>query len=132
MRFLTLILAMGITACQTDETVSGYGAADRTWVLTSLDGTAFAARAHLSFPEQGSVVGKGPCNSFGASQSAPYPWIDIKGIRATRAACADLGLEQDFFDALQEMTLSEVAGDTLILSNDAGREMVFTAAPSDP
>lgn len=130
--FIFAIIVMGIAACQADETLSGYGASDKTWVLTSLDGAPYTARATMQFPEQNTVIGKAPCNSFGAEQTAPYPWFDVKAIRATRAACPELALEQAFFTALQEMTLSEVAGDVLILSNDAGRQMVFTAAPDDP
>jgi heat shock protein HslJ len=42
-------------------------------------------------------------------------------------ACPDLALESEFFDALEGMTLAEVAGDTLILSNSVGRKLVFVA-----
>jgi len=48
-------------------------------------------------------------------------------IGATKMACPDLAAENLFFAALAEMTLSEVLGDTLLLSNDKGREMVFKA-----
>ena len=40
-------------------------------------------------------------------------------------ACDSLSAETVFFTALGDMTLAEVVGDTLILSNDKGREMVF-------
>ena len=46
----------------------------------------------------------------------------------TRMACDGLAAESHFLQALQDMTLSEVSGNTLILSNIAGREMLFTAA----
>lgn len=42
-------------------------------------------------------------------------------------ACPDLPLETAFLSALGEMTLAEAVGTTLILSNDAGRKMVFEA-----
>jgi heat shock protein HslJ len=42
-------------------------------------------------------------------------------------ACPDLAAESQYLTALGEMTLAEVSGPTLILSNDAGRSMVFTA-----
>jgi heat shock protein HslJ len=42
-------------------------------------------------------------------------------------ACENLSAETVFFAALEEMMLAEASGDTLILSNTDGREMVFVA-----
>jgi heat shock protein HslJ len=42
-------------------------------------------------------------------------------------ACPDLAAEAQFFDALSTMTLVEVLGRTLILTDDNGREMLFQA-----
>jgi len=117
--------------CTGDETVSGYGAAGTTWRLVELDGARFPARATLTFPEEGRIAGDGPCNAFTADQTAPYPWFDAERIAATRRACPDLDAEAAFFSALEAMTLAEVAGDVLILSNDTGRQMVFNAAAPD-
>lgn len=129
MKYLAPAFLMGLAACQADETLTAYGAADKTWVLSAIDGTPYPARATLSFPTEGSVSGMAPCNTFGASQTAPYPWFSLVALRATRAACAELDQEQIFFDALSDMTLAEISGDVFILSNDAGREMLFTAQP---
>ncbi len=114
-----------LAGCLKDETVSGYADPGASYQLVEMDGAAFNARATISFPEQGSIAGKGPCNSYGASQSAPYPWVDIGAIRATRAACSDLTLEIEFFAALSGMSQIETFGDTVILRDDAGREMIF-------
>lgn len=110
-----------------DETLSGYGAADKTWVLTDMDGAPFEARADLSFPEEGRIQGQAPCNTFTGAQTVPYPWFKAEGIAVTRIACPDLDAESRFFEALQAMTLAEVGTDTLFLSNDDGRKMVFRA-----
>lgn len=118
----------GLWGCAGDETVAGHGAAGRIWQLAELDGSPFAARATLSFPQEGRIAGEGPCNRFFATQSAPYPWFAVKDIAATRRACPELAAEAAFFAALRAMTLAEVAGDTLILRDDTGREMVFRAA----
>ncbi|OED48394.1 META domain-containing protein [Leisingera sp. S232] len=112
-------------ACSTDETLSAYGADGREWQLRSLDGAAFTATASLTFPEPGEAAGKAPCNSFLGKQTAPYPWFEISQLAVTRAACPELAAEAVFLKALQEMTLAEVSGDVLILSNEAGREMLF-------
>lgn len=122
---LFLSIPIVLAGCLKDETVSGYADPNATYQLIELNGAAFNARATISFPEQGSVTGKGPCNSYGASQSAPYPWVEIGAIRATRAACAELALENEFFAALSGMTQIEAFGDTVFLRDDAGREMIF-------
>lgn len=115
------------TACVGDETLSAYGAADKVWQLQSIDGAEFSASASLTFPEPGVIAGRAPCNSFRGRQSAPYPWFAAEALAATRAACPELEAEADFLQALGEMTLAEVTGDVLILSNDQGREMLFNA-----
>ncbi len=122
--FLPLLLA----ACPKDETISGYADPEATFALQELDGRSFAAQATISFPEEGQVRGTGPCNGYSAEQNVPYPWFQLGPIRATRRACADLAQESDFFSALQAMTLIEVHGGTVILRDEAGREMVFRAA----
>jgi heat shock protein HslJ len=87
---------------------------------------AFAA--NIAFPEPGVVSGKGPCNTFGAEQTAPYPWFELGPIRATRRACADLNSENRFFKLLGKMILVEASGPVVILSNEAGESLVFEAA----
>ena len=42
-------------------------------------------------------------------------------------ACPELEAESAFFAALEDMSLVEIVGPTLILTNEAGREMVFEA-----
>lgn len=125
-RTLPLIL-LSFTACKADETISGYAAPQTIWQLEELDGQPFTSRATLQFPGKGKVGGRAPCNSFGANQAVPLPWIEITAIRATRATCPQIEDERRYLSALEAMTLAEVAGDVLILRNDAGREMVFRA-----
>ncbi|PCJ10139.1 MAG: META domain-containing protein [Rhodobacteraceae bacterium] len=122
---LSLLL---MTACRGDETIAAYGADDMEWQLTELDGQPFAATATLRFPEPGRLTGAAPCNSYSAVLDAPYPWFDAQNLSVTRMVCEDQKAENQYLQALQGMTLSEVSGGTLILSNDGGREMLFTAA----
>ena len=124
MRRLPLLLALALPACA-DETISGYADPSAIYRLTELYGQSVTAHATITFPDQGQARGVAPCNSWSASQTAPYPWFRLGPIAATRRACADLVNEQRFFDALSGMTLAEVQGPVLILSNDDGREMVF-------
>ena len=128
-RALFALACVALPACGGDETLTGYGAAG-SWRLTEIDGQPFAATANMTFSEGRAVSGDGPCNRFSATQMAPYPWFQLGPIAATRRACPDLPAEAAFFDALAAMTISEVLTDTLILSNEAGREMVFTRQPA--
>jgi heat shock protein HslJ len=123
-----LLIAMSILGYWKDETVSGHGGADATWLLHSIDGTPFPSRATLTFPEEGVIAGEAPCNRYSARQTVPYPWFAAERIISTKRACPDLDSETRFLRALGDMSLAEIAGSTLILSNDAGREMVFRAA----
>ena len=117
-----------LTACRGDETIAAYGASDITWHLVEMDRLPFHAAASLHFPAPGHITGSAPCNSYSAVQDAPYPWFGVQHLSVTRMACDDLAAEARFLQALQNMTLSEVSGGTLILSNDAGHEMLFKAA----
>lgn len=126
LRSLTIVLAL--SACA-DESVSGYADRDANYQLVEIDGMPFNASASIAFPEPGRAQGTAPCNQWSATQTAPYPWISLGPITATRRGCPDLDSEQLFFAALAEMTLAEIQGDTLILSTSDGREMIFRAEP---
>ncbi|MGR3614460.1 MAG: META domain-containing protein [Paracoccaceae bacterium] len=125
---LSLISLLALTACFGDESLSAYGASGKVWVLNEIDGRPFSASATLEFPQPNRIAGTAPCNEYSASFDAPYPWFEIGPINATRVACTELDAEQKFFSALESMNISEVSGQTLVLSTDEGHEMVFTAA----
>lgn len=119
------LLLASLTACRGDETVRAYGGADQIWTLKELNGASFPANATLTFPKEGEIAGQGPCNRYFGAMTAPYPWFDAGPIGSTRMACPNLESETTFLTALEAATLSEVAGNTLILSNTDGLEMVF-------
>lgn len=127
-RAAALTLMASIPACQADETVARYGAADRLWELQTLNGIAFSATATLEFEPGGPVSGQAPCNRFTTTNTVPYPWFELTPIAATRMACPDLEAETTYFNALGKMTQSEVRQGTLFLRNDDGDEMVFTTS----
>ena len=127
--FPTLLIALAMTGCKSDETISGYTDTNAVWTLTELGGKPFTARATISFPAKGRVSGKAPCNSYSGTQTAPLPWFKMGPIMSTKMACPDLAAEYEFLSNLEVMTLAETAGNTLILSNDTGLEMVFKTTP---
>ena len=124
---LTLLIVFLLGACRGDETLTAYGAADKVWRLTEMNGTAVTTSITLQFPEPESLRGDAPCNSYSGAQTAPYPWFKAERVLSTRRACPDLPLETDYFASLNEMQIAEVSGDTLILSNEAKHTLVFTA-----
>ncbi len=128
LRYALMLPLMGLFQCYRDETVAAYGAADRIWSLQEIDSQPFSAKATLQFPAAGEVAGSAPCNTYTGTLNAPYPWFEISDLAATRRACEALEAEGFYFAALLAMTQAEVSGDVLILRNDDGNEMVFTAA----
>ena len=117
-----------LAACNQDETVSGYlGINTGLFELVSINKAPFDASATLDLSEQGRISGSAPCNTYFANQTAPYPWFAIGPIGATKRACQDLRLEGEFFEALSRMTIAEVSGNILILTNTEDEEMVFQA-----
>lgn len=114
-----------LAACG-DETVSAFSENDE-YQLISINDVPFNAKATLDISVSGNVSGSGPCNRYNASQTAPYPWFDLGPIASTKRACDELSKEAQFFISLETMTIVEVAGKTLILSNDDKDEMVFQA-----
>jgi len=123
---IAFALPFFISACFEDETTSGYADPDAIYVLNEVNGAAFKARATINFPEEGKIAGAAPCNTFSGNQEVPYPWFEAREIAMTKRACAELDAEQLFFRTLGEMTLVEVSGPALVLTNEAGGEMVFT------
>lgn len=124
---LCAVLLLPLTAACADETLSGYADPGAEYVLQTIDGAPFAARATITFPHALGLAGQAPCNRYSGALQAPYPWFETGPLAATKMACPDLAAEGVFFNALNQMTLAEVAGKVLILTNDAGHEMVFRA-----
>ncbi len=120
------LLILCLAACRGDETLFSYGAANHVWTLEKLNGQPYEATATLTFPEPGILNGSAPCNGYSGQQTAPYPWFEARALAVTKRACPQLDAETRFLEALTAMTLSEVSGGILVLSNDAGDEMVFT------
>lgn len=127
MQWIVFIISVFVALWPRDETISGYADRDTTYRLTEFYGAAPSGVVTIRFPEEGRVTGDGPCNTYAAFQTVPYPWIKIGAIASTRKACPDLDFETEYFDALRAATLAEVSGPVVILSNDAGQEMVFEA-----
>lgn len=125
---LLFCTALGMAACQTDDSLAGSGQpvpGMTEWHLQTIDGRPFPARATLTFGQNGAILGKAPCNSFSARNTADLPGFALGPVRSTRRACPELDAEQTYIDSLRSMTQADQKGSTLVLTNGAGREMVF-------
>ncbi len=115
-----------------DETVAGYMENGTVWRLAEMDGAPVDPDVTVEFARGGGVSGNAPCNAFSATQTAPYPWFELSQILSTRRACPDLKIEARFFEQLGAMSLSELSGSVLLLSNDAGDVLVFEQIKDAP
>lgn len=70
------------------------------YVLVGIGGEPVSQRNASVILAPGKISGRGPCNAYSASQSATLPAMQVGPIAATKAACADLALENRFFSAL--------------------------------
>lgn len=104
-----------------------YGGTETTWRLVELDGAPFTARATLAFPKRGRIGGAAPCNGYGADMVASYPLFRAERLVTTRADCPALDEERAFLHALEAVSRATRDGDTLLLTDGDGREMLFKA-----
>jgi heat shock protein HslJ len=93
------------------------------WLLQSLDGQPFAARATLEIGADGRLGGEAPCNAWFA-RGTPETGFLFPMIGATERACDALALEEAFFAALAAMQVAET-GEGLLILRGEGHEMVF-------
>tara|TARA_R110002096_G_scaffold14582_2_gene50618 strand:- start:32536 stop:32916 length:381 start_codon:yes stop_codon:yes gene_type:complete len=117
------ILALTMTACQADETTT-YDA-DIVWVLTALNDAPPKSQVTLTFPKQGKIAGKAPCNRYFGTQTKPYPWFETGPIASTKMACPNLNEEINYLQTLNKATSAKVTKTTLILSNDTGALLTY-------
>lgn len=122
---LSLLL---LVACGPDETVTAFASTD-IYGLRLMNGAVVQDGTTLDIGQTGRISGESYCNSYSAPQTAPYPWFEIGPVAATRNACPELAAETAYLDLLGRVALVEVSGDTLILSNTDGVELVFQALP---
>ncbi|MEM9966992.1 MAG: META domain-containing protein [Pseudomonadota bacterium] len=128
---MAVLFLMGFFAFQSvpvpDETIRAYGAADKKWRLVELNTMPVAQQVTLSFRSLGRLHSNGPCTSYTARMRVPYPWFALENLKAGKRSCPESKLEIDYVRTLQQATLSEVFGDTLILSNAESVLLVFKA-----
>lgn len=124
-----LVLLLTLGASVEDETVAAYAPEGVVYHLETINGVTPAYDASLDVGTPGRVFGVGPCGPFRATQTLPYPWFDIDEIDPGPAPCTARAAETALLAHLRAASLVEVLGDTLILSDVDGFEMVFQSRP---
>jgi heat shock protein HslJ len=119
---IRLFALLALTACTAAPTVPD---APVSYRLVNIDGTAFAARATISFMGLGQFAGSAPCNSYSGELLEPLPAFTSSRLTSTEMACEDLPAETVFFAALATMNRADITGPRLRLSDPAGRSMEF-------
>jgi heat shock protein HslJ len=119
-----------LAACDApvSETVAGASPPNAVWVLEEINDRPVTARTTMRFLPDGSIAGDAPCNSYSATQKIPLPWFEAGPIVSTQRACDDLAEEQRFFRTLDDVIFAEIAGNTMLLTGDAGQSLLFRRA----
>ncbi len=128
-RKLPFVVALALTACSPlPDTVGEAAPSSTVWTLVEVNGGEATFGATLRLLNSGRVLGTGPCNKFEAVQAAPLPWVEFTDFSSSQRGCAQAREEEAFFLALRSMDFAEVAGSSLLLSNDTGQSLFFRAA----
>jgi heat shock protein HslJ len=119
-------MAFAVAVAMTPTLSLAQSPAGIDWQLLAIDGQVVDFDATLRVEENGGLGGKAPCNSWSSMNAGTLPDLQLRGIRATRMACAQLAEEQVFFDTLSAMTRLENEGvRNLVLTGPDGRSMEF-------
>jgi putative lipoprotein len=116
-------LMLSTVAAQPEEEAGGL--VGTTWQLEALGGAPVVdqVRVTLEFPDEGKVVGKGPCNRFFGSVQVSGNTISFGALGSTRMACPESVMQQEavYFSALQRAERYAFQGTSLLISSK-GRE----------
>jgi len=120
---------------QTQEVVTSSSLIDTHWKLAELNGKAivldstFNSEPHLMFSEKDHrVTGNAGCNGFGGQlELEGQEGLKISNIAATQMACPNLELEQNFIEALRNVSNYKINGDTLVLNSAQGSPLAKLA-----
>lgn len=107
--------------------------AGTSWNLSSIDGAAPAEGgqpASIAFTDEGRVAGSSGCNRFMGGYTLSDGALAFGALAGTMMACPEplMQQEQAFLAILGAASGHSVAGDTLTITADDGRSLVFTRA----
>lgn len=129
MRRIVGLVALMLSSCSP----SGERPDGIDWQLLAIDGVMVepATTAIFRIEADGSISGKGPCNSYRAQNTATLPDFRLDRLQATRAACERLADEQLFFTKLAQMQAAtpenalSARADAVVLRAEDGNSLEF-------
>lgn len=109
-----VVATLALAACEDSKpraAVGGIPLGD--YVMVGIgNGTVPLRNVTLQLSED-SIAGRGPCNGYGAKNTADLPALALSGFTSTNATCKDQALEERFFNALRQATEMEYYGGVL-------------------
>jgi len=99
------------------------------WMLEEMDGKAMDRElvSSLMLNEKGTAGGKGGCNRFFATITASGDALTFSEIGSTFMACGNAAMEREraYFDALARVASYRLDAGKLILSDEAGKNLLI-------
>lgn len=111
--------------CQTDETLAGYAERHVAYHLVEQAGQDNVPSTIFRITGRKQFSVTTPCGSFAGRFTAPLPWIEIPEPNHTPAPCEETAAVALVIGDLTKATLAEIAGDVIMLSDDAGPILTF-------
>ncbi|MXU63952.1 META domain-containing protein [Oceanomicrobium pacificus] len=113
------------------EGLGGQTDPETRWRLAAIDDRAVNDPVLVTFGPGRAISAAGPCLKLTAEQSLPLPWFRADDIRSAATGCT-LGADAARFAArLPHMRLAERAGDTILLTDDAGGSIELRLAQTE-
>jgi len=124
---LLALLALSLAGCETTDTLDGTSWKLTGWSVSAINPADFAITASFS---NGRIGGNGGVNSYGG----PYAIgadssLTIGTITSTLMAGSDEAnaAESAYFALLDQVRYAEISGDTLLLTDGNGNELLIYA-----
>ena len=100
---------------------------DKTWILTELNGNPIVVSEGTRNPQimfdllEGRFWGNGSCNNmFGVFKEGENGKLSLSGVASTMMACMNMGLESEYFKALEKIAEYSISNNILTVSDAEG------------
>ena len=121
---ISLLISI-LISCSSSKEKASATITDKNWMLKELNGTPVPVTGTkqpfiILHKKESRVNGNAGCNNFFGSYQINGVQITISNVGATKMACQDMELENNFFQLLQSPLTFSINGDELIFKNNNG------------
>lgn len=120
--FLTVLCSLTLVACNTVKT-NVMSIENTSWQLQSVLGKEVSEKVTLLF-EDNKLSGQSFCNRYFSQYERVENQLKIESVGATKMACPNLKVEQQYFNLLREAERYERKGENLYIQHKNG-QLVF-------